>query len=222
MKRSHTRQRSTDFPQSVVNRNAAIGGTIRNASEGPVFKQNEALHTCVDVSALVRCVCDRRQYCAGLDRRFLPDGFIRPVIEMHKSLGITVLGLVLLHLLWRSANPPRALPDDYHAWERRVAKSGHFALYVLILAMPLSGWLHDSVWNSAAQFPMKLLASYRIHRKPRPGYKRSLARYLWEVSHMGVLSFLQIVCPSCGRCIEAPILGSPPSTSADVAAGRAQ
>ncbi|MBY0382045.1 MAG: cytochrome b [Xanthobacteraceae bacterium] len=87
---------------------------------------------------------------------YMPDGWIRAAVDLHKSFGITVIGLVLLHLLWRYANPPPPLPVSYSPWERRIAKAAHIILYTLILAMPISGWLHDSAWNLAAQFPMKL------------------------------------------------------------------
>ena len=40
----------------------------------------------------------------------LPDEDVRPVIDTHKSIGNTVLGLALLRLLWRLAHRPPALP----------------------------------------------------------------------------------------------------------------
>ena len=86
----------------------------------------------------------------------LPDDAVRPVIDTHKSTGITVLGLVILRLLWRRANRPPPLPAAYPVWEKRLAHAAHISLYVLILALPLSGWMHDSAWKAAAQFPMKL------------------------------------------------------------------
>lgn len=70
----------------------------------------------------------------------------------HKSIGITVLALVVLRLLWRAWNPPPGLPVDTAPWERRAAQLSHFLLYLLMLAMPLSGW----VINSAANIPFKL------------------------------------------------------------------
>jgi cytochrome b561 len=107
----------------------------------------------------------------ALSLDYMPDSWVRPAVDLHKSFGITVIGLVLLHLLWRYANPPPPLPRVYPAWERRVAKAAHIVLYTLILAMPLSGWLHDSAWNLAAQYPMKL---YFLVPWPRIGLIQNL------------------------------------------------
>ncbi|HEV7232624.1 MAG TPA: cytochrome b/b6 domain-containing protein, partial [Sphingorhabdus sp.] len=96
----------------------------------------------------------------------IPEGWVRPAIDTHKSLGITVLGLVLLHVLWRTANPPPPLPLAYAPWERKLAKAAHVTMYVLILALPLSGWMHDSAWKAAAQVPMKL---FYLFEWPRIG-----------------------------------------------------
>ena len=85
-----------------------------------------------------------------------PKSWTRPVIDTHKSIGITVLGLVLLRLLWRASHPPPPLPQGYPRWERWAAHLAHAALYVLILAIPLSGWMHDSAWKGGPTHPMKL------------------------------------------------------------------
>ena len=87
---------------------------------------------------------------------YYPEGWVRPAVDMHKSIGITVLGLVLLRILWRIANPPPPLPDAYPQWEKKTSHVAHIVLYALILALPLSGWMHDSAWKAAAQFPMQL------------------------------------------------------------------
>ncbi len=92
----------------------------------------------------------------GLSAEFLPDSWVRPVIDTHKSTGITVLGLVLLRILWRIGHPPPPLPVAYPRWERIGAHLAHAALYALMLALPLSGWLHDSAWKEAATHPMRL------------------------------------------------------------------
>ncbi len=87
---------------------------------------------------------------------YLPDAWVRPVIDTHKSTGITVLGLALMRLLWRFSHTPPALPSAYKRWERIAAHWAHGLLYALMLAMPLSGWMHDSAWKDAATHPMKL------------------------------------------------------------------
>ncbi len=81
---------------------------------------------------------------------------VRPIIDMHKSIGITVLGLASMRLLWRATHRPPAFPAGYALWERRAAHAAHWILYALIFAMPLSGWLHDSAWKDAAAHPLKL------------------------------------------------------------------
>ncbi len=86
----------------------------------------------------------------------LPDDWVRPVIDTHKSTGITVLGLALLRILWRTGHPPPPMPAHYARWERWSAHAAHGVLYSLILLLPISGWLHDSAWKDAASHPMQL------------------------------------------------------------------
>jgi cytochrome b561 len=85
-----------------------------------------------------------------------PDEWVRPMIDTHKSLGITVLGLVLLRILWRLSHKPPPIPEAYPPWERRAAHAAHAAIYVAILVVPLSGWMHDSAWKAAASHPLSL------------------------------------------------------------------
>ncbi len=60
---------------------------------------------------------------------------------LHKSIGITVLGLSLFRLIWRLLNPPPALVEGMKPYEKLLAHLAHWGLYFLIIAMPLSGWL---------------------------------------------------------------------------------
>ncbi|MCW0054086.1 cytochrome b/b6 domain-containing protein, partial [Burkholderia pseudomallei] len=72
----------------------------------------------------------------------LPDDWVRPVIDTHKSIGILVLAL--LRILRRVSHKPPALPQAFPSWERAAAHGAHFLLYFLMIALPLSGWMHDS------------------------------------------------------------------------------
>ncbi len=92
----------------------------------------------------------------GIGANYAPDAWIRPMIDLHKSIGITVLGLVLVRLIWRLTHKPPAFPAGYARWERVLAHSAHLALYGLILALPITGWIHDSAWSAAASHPLVL------------------------------------------------------------------
>ncbi|WP_439632093.1 cytochrome b [Shinella sp.] len=68
---------------------------------------------------------------------------------LHKSLGLVALALACLRLLWRlfRGAPP---PVEGPVWQRRAATAAHGLLYGLLFAMPLSGWL----FNSLVGFPL--------------------------------------------------------------------
>ncbi len=66
------------------------------------------------------------------------------IYTMHKSIGITVLALVVARLGWRLyAGAPEPVPGT-PTWQERIASATHTLLYVLMFAIPLSGWLYDS------------------------------------------------------------------------------
>lgn len=70
---------------------------------------------------------------------------------LHKSIGMAILVLVALRLLWRLyAGAPRTL-DTMPAWQARIAAFTHGAMYALLFAIPISGW----ILNSATGFPLR-------------------------------------------------------------------
>ena len=87
---------------------------------------------------------------------WFPEDMVRPVIDTHKSIGITVLGLALLRVLWRLSHRPPPLPRSYPRLERTGAHAAHLLLYALILGLPISGWIHDSAFKDAAAHPLLL------------------------------------------------------------------
>lgn len=77
---------------------------------------------------------------------------------LHKSIGITVFGLVILRLIWRLSNPTPALPAGMRPAERWMAHASHGLLYLILFAMPISGY----VINSAADFPLNVFGLFTI------------------------------------------------------------
>lgn len=121
----------------------------------------------------------------GLGASLLPTSILsdvnaRFVIDTHKSIGITVLGLAIIRILWRLSHRPPPLPDAFQRWEKTTAHWTHISLYVLIFALPLSGWMHDSAWDAAAAHPMHL---FGLVPWPRIGFLMDLAPALKDRLH---------------------------------------
>lgn len=66
------------------------------------------------------------------------------LVNWHKWAGVTLFLLVLVRLVRRGAQPTPALPDSMPAWQRSGAHITHALLYLLMLAVPVSGWLMSS------------------------------------------------------------------------------
>jgi cytochrome b561 len=62
----------------------------------------------------------------------------------HKWAGVTAFLLLAFRLLWRVTHRPPALPDSMPKIMQIAAHAGHLALYGLMIAIPLSGWLMSS------------------------------------------------------------------------------
>lgn len=67
-------------------------------------------------------------------------------MTFHKSLGITLLLLLVLRLAWRWTHPVPPPPAGSSAWQTRLAGLTHFALYLLIGGITLSGWVAGSAY----------------------------------------------------------------------------
>ena len=72
------------------------------------------------------------------------------VFPIHKAVGMTILALTVLRLLWRLSHKAPPLPQKMPAWERLAARATHWGFYILLFAMPLSGWIYSSAgWSEA-------------------------------------------------------------------------
>jgi cytochrome b561 len=97
----------------------------------------------------------------GLVGHFMADMAVSPqkvkIYAIHKSIGLTLLALALLRLSWRAIDRrPREVPMP--RWQAAAARVSHAFLYLLMLAIPLSGW----VFNSAAGFPLRWFSLVRV------------------------------------------------------------
>lgn len=99
------------------------------------------------------------QAALGLTGLLLPLGMEKlAVLARHKSIGMTILGLAVLRLLWRWLNPTPPLPSNLKPYERWLAHFTHVSLYVLLFAMPLTGWM----MSSARGFPVSWFNLFQL------------------------------------------------------------
>ena len=77
----------------------------------------------------------------------------------HKWIGVSIFLLAALRLAWRITHRPPPLPSGMPHWEKIAAHATHYLLYMLIFAIPLSGWLMSSakgvqtVWFGVLPLP---------------------------------------------------------------------
>jgi cytochrome b561 len=70
----------------------------------------------------------------------------------HKSIGMLILALMAVRVAWRLVNVTPALPAGTTAAERFAARASHLVMVLLLIAMPVTGW----VINSAANIPFRI------------------------------------------------------------------
>jgi cytochrome b561 len=89
----------------------------------------------------------------------LPDGVQKfAAITRHKSLGMLVLGLVLVRIAWKFFNRRQPAPVPMPRAQGIAAAAAHGLLYLLILAQPISGW----AMSSAANYPVTFFGLFQF------------------------------------------------------------
>ncbi|MEM8497371.1 MAG: cytochrome b [Pseudomonadota bacterium] len=71
---------------------------------------------------------------------------------VHKTVGIVILALAIARVLWHRMSLPPPPSQKLSAKNRAWAKRAHSALYFLIFAFPISGYLMSSFAGNSSQF----------------------------------------------------------------------
>lgn len=83
----------------------------------------------------------------------LPKEEARVWMGNHKAVGIAILALTVLRIIWRLINKPPAFRTSLRPWEATLARITHALMYVLMVGIPLAGWLMVSAYSGGAPVP---------------------------------------------------------------------
>lgn len=106
------------------------------------------------------------------------------LFQLHKSIGITILLLSLARLAWRLFNTPPAPPEGQPKWEQVASKLVHIGFYVIMIGLPLTGW----ILVSASRVPIPTLLFGTMPWPHIPGLPELAAgpKHLWyEIGELG-------------------------------------
>jgi cytochrome b561 len=84
------------------------------------------------------------------------------IMSVHKPLGITVLALSLVRLGWRLSHGFPRYPDSVPVWDAGLSRATHVAFYLLMIAVPLAGWM----MVSAGPRPLEWFGLFPIPKLP--------------------------------------------------------
>ncbi len=92
------------------------------------------------VAALILCGASVGLYMVGLP---LSPAKLK-LYSWHKWIGVSIFVVALLRASWRLTHAAPDLPAATPRWQQAAAATSHLLLYVLIIVIPLSGWLMSS------------------------------------------------------------------------------
>jgi cytochrome b561 len=110
-----------------------------------------------------------------------------PLVSIHKSLGISILVLALIRLVVRLRYGAPELPAGLPAPMKLAAELSHYALYALMIVMPLIGW----AMLSAAAYPVVVFGNVRL--PPILPQSDSLHTLLWGAHFWLAFAFFALI-----------------------------
>ena len=113
--------------------------------------------------------------------------WFQPVMQLHRSLGLTVLTLTIFRLAWRTRAPIPRLPADLHPLQKLAARTTEALLYVLLMTQPLLGLLQTAARGQTVDL-------YFLIRLPTViGADRPLARRLHDLHALTASALLIVI-----------------------------
>lgn len=116
-------------------------------------------------------------------------------LNFHYSSGLTVLLLTVVRVVWRLTHESPPHPESMKPWERHAASLGHFALYLVMVLMPLVGWAVISANPPIGSEGAKAILSGELGSKVDAAdvrrASRKAPRMIWGVVELPEIGFLE-------------------------------
>lgn len=124
------------------------------------------------------------------------EGLPRPIQDtlflFHKNTGVLLFFVILVRLAYRLTHPAPPLPASVPPWQRAVARTTHVLLYVLLIVMPVAGFIRVR----AGGFPIELLD--RLGVGPWIAKSESLANFAQGVHWTGAMLLIGLLALHIG------------------------
>jgi cytochrome b561 len=116
----------------------------------------------------------------------------------HKTTGVVILLLVLARLAYRLKNPPPPFPPELPAWERFAAIWNHRLFYLLLIAMPIVGFVAVSGYANGPTTP--LLGGVKV--PVIPGISRETGDMAGEVHELAAYMLVFLILVHIGAALK--------------------
>ena len=87
----------------------------------------------------------------------------------HKSFGISILGLSVARIVWRITHRPPVMDAHMKTWEKGLAHLIHTLFYLLMIGMPITGWIMSSA--PVEPYPLTFFGLFDVPYLPVQGNK---------------------------------------------------
>jgi cytochrome b561 len=106
------------------------------------------------------------------------DGLTNTLYSSHKTLGLVILLLVIARLSYRLVRGAPADEPTITWWQKAASHATHWSLYLLLILVPIVGWLGISLYGAREVFGIATIPALAAQNSEAAGPVLMLHRYL--------------------------------------------
>jgi len=122
------------------------------------------------------------------------DGLTNTMYSSHKLIGFGILWLMLARLAYRLRNGAPPSEPTLEAWQKGVSHATHWLLYLLLIVVPVGGWVAVSMYGSRDVFGLFSLP-------PIAAVDQKLSETVFVMHKIGAIAILLLVSAHIGAAL---------------------